>query len=350
MQLAYAMDTRGDDGRSHLGDHGYTQPRGFTLVELLVVIAIIAILIALLLPAVQSAREAARRVQCTNQLKQIGLAFQLHHDTNGHFPTGGWGVRWVGDADRGAGRRQTGGWVYNILPYVEQQALWELPGDGNPDVVTPEQFARAKQLVMTPVPLMNCPTRRSPILYPDAGGLWAYNMDRPRSGARSDYAACWGTANDGVGSGATSSLANGDSGSPSPPWRDPDALGWNGVCYQRSEVRLAMVEDGSSNTYAVGEKGLMPDNYDNGQDPGDNETMYAGDDIDVMRSTLELYPPRQDRPGLGAFLNFGSAHPSAWNVAFCDGSVHALSYSIDVVVHARLGNRKDGQPVNRNQL
>ena len=79
--------------------------KGFTLVELLVVIAIIAILIALLLPAVQSAREAARMMECKNHLKQIGLAFQLHHDTHGHFPTGGWSVRWVGDADRGAGTK-----------------------------------------------------------------------------------------------------------------------------------------------------------------------------------------------------------------------------------------------------
>src|SRR5690348_10720611 len=95
--------------------------RGFTLVELLVVIAIIGILIALLLPAVQAAREAARRVQCTNHLKQLGLGFMVHHDQQKHFPTGGWGYMWVCDADRGLDKRQPGGWGYTVLPFTEQQ-------------------------------------------------------------------------------------------------------------------------------------------------------------------------------------------------------------------------------------
>src|SRR5947207_12126668 len=97
---------------------------GFTLIELLVVIAIIAILIGLLLPAVQKVREAAARTQCLNNLKQMGIGLHSCHDTNGYFPSGGWGWNWMGDPDRGSGKRQPGGWVFCILPYVEQQQLF----------------------------------------------------------------------------------------------------------------------------------------------------------------------------------------------------------------------------------
>src|SRR5688500_16003578 len=96
--------------------------RGFTLVELLVVIAIIGVLVALLLPAIQAAREAARRTQCINNLKQLCTACQLHVDTYGFLPSGGWGDWWVGCPDQGAGKNQPGTWTYQLLSFIEESA------------------------------------------------------------------------------------------------------------------------------------------------------------------------------------------------------------------------------------
>ena len=104
---------------------------GFTLVELLVVITIIGILIALLLPAVQAAREAARQAQCRNNLKQLALACLNHEQIHRFLPTNGWGTYWEGDPDRGVAKSQPGGWVFNVLPYIEQPTIHDL-GKGQP--------------------------------------------------------------------------------------------------------------------------------------------------------------------------------------------------------------------------
>jgi prepilin-type N-terminal cleavage/methylation domain-containing protein len=113
--------------------------RGFTLVELLVVIAIIGILVALLLPAVQAAREAARRTACKNHVRQLALASLVHEDAVGIFPSGGWGWNWVGDNDRGTGADQPGGWVFSLLPFIEETSGYDLAGDGSPDQITDQQ-------------------------------------------------------------------------------------------------------------------------------------------------------------------------------------------------------------------
>ena len=94
------------------------------------VIAIIGILVALLLPAIQAAREAARRSQCTNNLKQLALGCIEHHDTFKTLPSGGWSWHWTGDPDMGFGREQPGSWLYHILPFIEEDDLHQLGSDG----------------------------------------------------------------------------------------------------------------------------------------------------------------------------------------------------------------------------
>ena len=127
-------------------------PRAFTLVELLVVIAIIGVLVGLLLPAVQAARESARCAQCQNHLKQLGLAVNNHAGVHGYMPTGGWGGGWVGDPDRGFGRQQPGGWVYSVLPFAEQQQLYD-QGNGLPNADKRTALAKRDAVAGRPLQL-----------------------------------------------------------------------------------------------------------------------------------------------------------------------------------------------------
>lgn len=166
----------------------------FTIVELLVVVAVIGMLIALTLPAVQAARESARSAHCKNNLKQLSLAALNHLDTQGHFPTGGWGWYWVGDPDRGFSKDQPGGWIYNILPYCEESpGLHNLAADGDPNELTRVQRVGAAQVVQSPLAIVDCPTRRANALYPlvaNEGGVTGFfNSITPAVAGRSDYAA-----------------------------------------------------------------------------------------------------------------------------------------------------------------
>ena len=317
---------------------------GFTLVELLVVITIIGILIALLLPAVQAAREAARRIQCANHLKQIGLAALNHEQAHGFLPSCGWGWAWVGDPDRGFGDTQPGGWVYNILPFMEQEALHQL-GAGKTET---EKRADAGTVCMTPISAFNCPSRRKAkpfaCYYYGKDTYHAVNADNVPGLARSDYAANGGPVVHTFH--GPSSTTDGDN----PYWS-----GWpawmrteRGVSFLRSEVTMGEVKDGASNTYFAGEKNLIPDHYETGADGADNTSMYQGQDWDVQRWTAD--PPYQDRPGMTYWRSFGSAHAAGFQAVLCDGSVHMMSYSIDPNVHRRLGDRRDGEVIDASQL
>lgn len=307
--------------------------RGGSIVELLVVIGVLAILTGLLLPAVQAAREAARRTQCSNHLKQIGIAFQLHETSFRHFPTGGWGWGWHGEPDRGFDRAQPGGWVYNVLPFLEQQAL-RSRGAGATAVF---KRAEGKLVAETALSLFNCPSRRRAQAYPFVTTTDFFNIDRPSAVGRSDYAACMGDLFVALFGPGPATLAEGDD--PAYAWTQTDNTG---ICYRRSEIRLADVTDGASHTYMVGEKYLDRNDYLNGVASNDNESMYAGYDRDTLRTTHPFYPPLVDQPGVDNSEAFGSAHVAAFHVVFCDGSVHAINYQVDAEINRRLGNRSDG--------
>lgn len=303
---------------------------GFTLVELLVVIAIIGVLVALLLPAVQAARESARRTQCSNHLKQIGLAFHNHSDSMGHLPTGGWGWNYVGDPDGGFAENQPGGWTYNILPWIEQKALREI-GIGQSG---PLKQAELAKLVGTPIKFYHCPSRRPARVYPIT--VQPVNAASVSMGAKLDYGANCGDGGNERNGGDPNQAASVNDVFP-------------GILFDKSKIKLAEITDGTSNTFMVGEKYLSPNAYTTGTDAADNENLYVGFDNDNSRSTGATYfPPRQDTKLLANIQVFGSAHPGGFNVVMCDGSVRVIQYSIDQKSFRYLGNRLDGEVITWN--
>jgi prepilin-type N-terminal cleavage/methylation domain-containing protein len=302
---------------------------GFTLIELLVVIAIIAILIGLLLPAVQKVREAAARTQCSNNLKQWGLAAHNHHDALGVLPDGGewmWTSRSMIGGVPAITPLQNWSCFYQLLPYVEQENLHRLPSDAS--------------VFGHPLRLAFCPSRGVRIVQGRALCDYAGNGGTDRTG----YA--WGAQGNGLDGVICRRFV-------------PGASGANA---RSAQVRLVTITDGTANTILIGEKSLNIGLL--GQSQTDDDSGWVdGWDWDVIRWGHNPPTPDWRDPNPLAAHNvsyiraqgqeprhgaFGSSHPGLFQVVMSDGSVRGIKYSIPFNVFMSLSSRNDGNVISTN--
>ena len=308
---------------------------GFTLIELLVVIAIIGVLIALLLPAVQKVRETANRTKCKNNLKEIGLAFLNHATQRGIFPPGGRDgnppPNYASAGNPHVNDRQTGGWGFNILPYIEGDIAYR---GGSGDTTA--------KCVRTAVGVVNqvyfCPSRRLPmtIVYTSPPSPANFLTEMPNGSASEKVVTC-------LCDYAASNL---------------DGTGIVRKTYDNPQnlVRMVDVTNGLSNTLAVAEKRMELAKLAAGQEcEDDNQGYSVGYDEDTVRYTADSKrPPAPDYWGNVKDYHdvgnqaFGSSHQGIFQAAFADGSVHAVSYSINFATFKAMGDIHNKTPISNN--
>ena len=303
--------------------------RGFTLIELLVVIAIIAVLIALLLPAVQQAREAARRTQCKNNLKQLGLAMHNYHDTHGVFPFG-WDER-------------EAGWHAMILPQIEQTSLystliWQENGLGNWDAVGSPNLAACEKMI----PAFRCPSMAVPE-HINNQGIPGRSPVSYR-GVASSIAASDDASTIPAGSGTTVSL---------------EAAQHDGIFFGCSNVRISYIVDGTSNTILIGESFTDPTYVKDGQgmdfwqigSPQTGGWVLGGiggtEYSEFVGSTFARINSRRDPTvhGTAMEMSFGSWHVGGAHFTLADGSVRFVSDNVDLQLYRKLATRAGGEVV-----
>ncbi len=294
---------------------------GFTLVELLVVIAIIGVLVGLLVPAVQAARESARRMQCSNNLRQIGIATHNFHDTLGFLPPA-----FIGDNSDTPNGFAT--WAALILPYIEgsnQYTLWDTRyrvGDQPPEAVE------------TQISTYLCPSRPLPVL--------SVNDFNARGGALGDYAAVFGTA-------ADFAKSNGAI-IPNKPQMGTDSNGTVIVTRWSGQLNFGSITDGTSNTVFFGEKHIRPNslrgkNEDRSIFSGVRNTHRRMAGINSNNGDVRPLLPANAQSAPLANSSFGSAHPGICPFVFGDGSVRGLRLTLDLQTLTYLVIRDDGQVI-----
>ncbi|MFM7245295.1 MAG: DUF1559 domain-containing protein [Planctomycetaceae bacterium] len=317
---------------------------GFTLVELLVVIAIIAVLIGLLLPAVQSARESARRTSCASGVRQLGLGAIRSMESMGYFPPAGKDACYEAGGQQPSHKQCTAGpslaqggccgpadldraewsWGYQILPFIEGQVIYDQP-------MTSAGHAVVRS---TAIPIMYCPTRRSP---------GPTDLGR----ARTDYA-----SNSGHGSGSRES----------PPTTSASPFaGLSGLIIRTGagQVRPAHARDGLSNTIMLGEKQINPRDFAKPFDENETyaSTGWADNEVRRIGNQNKVPKPDSQHPSLRPNADvtdssdiFGSSHSSGVCFVMGDGSVRWVTYTVDPVVFERACRRDDGQPFASGEL